>query len=221
VLIGEAKSAYVILSIVVLNAIIGFVQEYRADKAMEALQKMAASHAQVLRNGQPQQVLTADLVPGDLVLLEAGNVIPADVRFLETHALKVDESSLTGESSNVEKTVEALPSGEYSLGDRLNLGYKGTSVTNGRATAYVVATGMGTELGKIATLIQTAEVVTPLQKRLGTLGKRLSVAALVVGRYFLGLAACGASPGRTCCWSPSRWPLRPCQRRYPRWSPSR
>ena len=187
VLIGEAKSAYVILAIVMLNAVIGFVQEYRANKAMEALQKMAASHAQVLRNGQPQEVLTANLVPGDVVVLEAGNVIAADVRFLETHALKVDESSLTGESNNVEKTVEALPPGNYPLGDRLNLGYKGTSVTNGRATAYVVATGMHTELGKIAALIQTAEVVTPLQKRLGKLGKRLSVVALVVGGLFFGV----------------------------------
>ena len=187
VLIGEAKSAYVILAIVLLNGVIGFVQEYRADKAMGALQKMAASHAQVLRDGQPVEVLAADLVPGDVVLLEAGHVIPADVRFLETHALKVDESSLTGESNNVEKNPEALPTGEYPLGDRLNLGYKGTSVTNGRATAYVVTTGMQTELGKIATLIQTAEVVTPLQKRLGTLGKRLSGAALVIGGLFFGV----------------------------------
>ena len=187
VLIGEAKSAYVILAIVVLNAVVGFMQEYRADKAMEALQKMAASHALVLRDGQPATVPTAELVPGDVVLLEAGNVIPADVRFLETHALKVDESSLTGESSNVEKTPDVLPAGEYPLGDRVNLGYKGTAVTNGRATAYVVATGMQTELGKIATLIQTAEVVTPLQKRLGTLGKRLSGAALVAGALFFGV----------------------------------
>ncbi|MDB5267791.1 MAG: calcium-transporting ATPase [Hymenobacter sp.] len=187
VLVGEAKSAYVILAIVVLNALIGFWQEYRANKALEALQKMAASHAQVLRDNQPTTVLTAELVPGDVVLLEAGNVIPADVRFLETHALKVDESSLTGESTNVEKTPEPLPAGEYPLGDRLNLGYKGTSVTNGRATAYVVATGMQTELGKIASLLQTAETVTPLQKRLGTLGKRLSVAALVVGALFFGV----------------------------------
>lgn len=187
VLIGEAKSAYVILAIVGLNAIIGFVQEYRADKAMEALQKMAASHAQALRDGQAQQVPTAELVPGDVVALEAGNVIPADVRFLEVFTLKVDESSLTGESSNVEKTVDALPAGEYSLGDRVNLGYKGTSVTNGRATAYVVATGMKTELGKIASLIQTAEVITPLQKRLGTLGRRLSVVALAVGALFFGM----------------------------------
>ncbi|SET36578.1 cation-translocating P-type ATPase [Hymenobacter actinosclerus] len=187
VLIGEAKSAYVILAIVGLNAVIGFVQEYRADKALEALQQLAASHALVLRDGLPQQVLTAALVPGDVVLLEAGNVLPADVRFLETHALKVDESSLTGESRNVEKTVEALPPGDYALGDRLNLGYKGTSVTNGRATAYVVATGMATELGKIATLIQTKEVVTPLQKRLGTLGKRLSGAVLVVAALFFAV----------------------------------
>ena len=187
VLIGEVKSAFVILAIVLLNGVIGFVQEYRADKAMEALHKMAASHAQALRDGQPVEVLTTDLVPGDVVLLEAGHVIPADVRFMETHALKVDESSLTGESNNVEKTPDALPVGEYSLGDRLNLGYKGTSVTNGRATAYVVTTGMQTELGKIATLIQTAEVVTPLQKRLGTLGKRLSGAAVVVGGLFFAV----------------------------------
>jgi Ca2+-transporting ATPase len=186
VLVGEARSAYVILAIVVLNAAVGFWQEYRADKALEALQKMAASHAQVLRDGQAATVLAAELVPGDVVLLEAGNVVPADVRFLETHALKVDESSLTGESANAEKTPDALPAGEYSLGDRRNLGYKGTFVTNGRATAYVVATGMKTELGRIATLIQTPETVTPLQKRLGTLGKRLAGAALVVGALFFG-----------------------------------
>jgi len=187
VLIGEAKSAYVILAIVLLNGVIGFVQEYQANKAMDALQKMAASHAQARRNGQVAAVLTAELVPGDVVLLEAGNVIPADVRFLETHALKVDESSLTGESANVEKTPDALSLGEYSLGDRHNLGYRGTFVTNGRATAYVTSTGMHTELGKIATLIQTAEIVTPLQKRLSTLAKRLSGAALVAGALFFAL----------------------------------
>ncbi|GAA4005282.1 cation-translocating P-type ATPase [Hymenobacter fastidiosus] len=184
---GEWKSVYVILAIVVLNAVIGFVQEYRADKAMEALQKMAASQAQVLRNGQPVEIAAADLVPGDVAVLEAGDVIPADVRFLETHALKVDESSLTGESANVEKTPDALPAGELPLGDRLNMGYKGTFVTNGRATAYVVATGMKTELGKIATLIQTDETVTPLQKRLATLGKYLSAAALLIGALFFGV----------------------------------
>ena len=186
-LVGELKSTYVILAIVVLNAAIGFWQEYRAEKAMAALQKMGASEAQVLREGQTRKIPAADLVPGDVVLLEAGNIIPADLRLLETHALKVDESSLTGESANVEKNSEPLPAGEYPLGDRLNLGYKGTFVTNGRATAYVTATGMSTELGKIAKLVQTEEVATPLQKRLGTLGKRLAGAALVIGALFFGL----------------------------------
>ncbi|MCY7359421.1 MAG: cation-translocating P-type ATPase [Rudanella sp.] len=176
--VGELKSTYVILAIIVLNTIIGFVQEYRAEKAMEALKKMAANQARVLRNKQTIDVATADLVPGDVTLLEAGNVIPADVRFIDTHALKVDESSLTGESDNVEKTPDTLPEGDYSLGDRLNMGYKGTFVTNGRATAYVVATGMATELGKIATLIQTEESDTPLQKRLASFGKSLAAAAL-------------------------------------------
>ena len=185
-IVGEVKSTYIILTIVVLNAIVGFIQEYRAEKAMEALKKMAANQAQVLRSGQTLSVATTDLVPGDVTLLEAGNIIPADVRFVETHALKVDESSLTGESDNVEKNPDALPSGAYPLGDRLNMGYKGTFVTNGRATAYVVATGMNTELGKIAKLIQTDETTTPLQKRLATFGKGLSIGALVICLLFFG-----------------------------------
>jgi Ca2+-transporting ATPase len=153
--VGEAHSAYVILAIVVLNALIGFGQEYRAEKAMAALQKMAASQEQVLRGGQPQSVPTASLVPGDVLLLEAGNIIPANVRLLEAHALKVDASSLTGESANVEKDPAAMPAADAPLGDRRNLGYRGTAITAGRATAYVIATGMRTELGKIASLIQT------------------------------------------------------------------
>ncbi len=186
-LVGELKSTYVILAIVVLNALVGFIQEYRAEKALEALQKMAATQAQVLRKDQPVKVAAADLVPGDVAVLEAGNVIPADVRFIETFALKVDESSLTGESTNVEKKPAVLPAGDYPLGDRLNIGYKGTFVTNGRATAYVVATGMHTELGRIAQLIQTDETATPLQKRLATLGKRLAAGAVGIGVLFFGV----------------------------------
>ncbi|UOQ69453.1 cation-translocating P-type ATPase [Hymenobacter volaticus] len=186
-IIGELNSACVILAIVLLNALVGFGQEYRADQAMAALQKMAAYQAVVVRGGQPLKVAAADLVPGDVTLLEAGNVIPADVRFVETHALKVDESSLTGESNNVVKISPALAAGAYPLGDRLNLGYKGTFVTNGRATAYVVATGMHTELGKIAQLIQTTETATPLQKRLAVFGKWLAGAALALCVLFFGL----------------------------------
>ena len=185
--VGEWKSTYVILAIVVLNAVIGFFQEYRAEEAMAALKKMATNQAQVLRNGQPATLDAADLVPGDVTVLEAGNVIPADVRFLDTHALKVDESSLTGESDNVEKSPAVLPEGDYSLGDRLNMGYKGTFVTNGRATAYVVTTGMNTELGQIAKLIQTDETATPLQKRLGTFGKYLAAGAVAVCLLFFGI----------------------------------
>ncbi|MGY3090942.1 Ca2+-transporting ATPase [Hymenobacter sp. UYAg731] len=184
VLVGEAQSAYVILAIIALNAALGFGQEYRADKAMAALQQLDPPQAQVLRDGQPRAVPAASLVPGDVVLLEAGNVIPADIRFLETHALKVDESSLTGESANVEKNPAPLALGTYPLGDRLNLGYKGTFVTNGRATAYVVATGMHTELGKIASLLQMPDTPTPLQQRLGTFGKWLAAGAVGICAVF-------------------------------------
>ena len=141
----------------------------------------------MLRNGQPLDVEAVTLVPGDVALLEAGDIIPADVRFIDTHALNVDESSLTGESANVEKNPDTLPEGDYSLGDRLNIGYKGTFVTSGRATAYVVATGMTTELGKIAKLVQTDEADTPLQKRLGTFGKQLAVGAIVICLIFFGV----------------------------------
>ena len=135
--VGQMKSTYVILAIVLLNALVGFIQEYRAEKAMAALTKMAASQAQVLRDNQAVRVAAADLVPGDVVSLEAGNVIPADVRFVAAHVLKMDESSLTGESANAAKNPNALLPGEYAFGDPVNLGYKGTFVTNGRGTAYV------------------------------------------------------------------------------------
>ncbi|MFD2935733.1 cation-translocating P-type ATPase [Spirosoma flavum] len=185
-LVGEVNSTYVIVAIILLNALVGFIQEYRAEKAMEALKKMSANQAQVLRDNQVSKIEASDLVPGDVTLLEAGNIIPADVRFIETHALKVDESSLTGESTNVEKTSDVLPPGEYPLGDRLNMGYKGTFVTNGRASAYVMGTGMNTELGRIAKLIQTDETATPLQKRLAGFGKGLSAAVLVIcGIFFV------------------------------------
>ncbi len=179
-ILGDVVDTAVILTIIILNAIVGFVQEYRADKAMEALQKMAASVARILREGKNIDIATEDIVPGDVVMLEAGNIIPADVRFLETHQVKADESTLTGESQNVEKIANELPDGEYALGDRINMGFKGTFITNGRALAYVTDTGMKTELGRIATMIQTEEVSTPLQKRLAAFGKRLSVGILII-----------------------------------------
>ena len=173
-ILGDVTDTIIILAIVVINAFVGFIQEYRAEKAMEALKNMAANHALILREGKMIDIPASDLVPGDVVILEAGNIIPADVRFFETHQVKVDESALTGESHNVEKIPEELSGGEYPLGDRVNMGYKGTFITNGRGLAYVVATGMNTELGQIAKMIQTDETTTPLQKRLAAFGKRLS-----------------------------------------------
>lgn len=179
-ILGDLTDSVIILAIVVINAVVGFVQEYRAEKVMEALKRMAASNARVLRDGRSIDIPASDLVPGDVVMLEAGNIIPADVRFFETHQIKVDESALTGESHNVEKHPHELPDGDYSLGDRLNMGFKGTFITNGRALAYIVTTGMNTELGHIAKMIQVDEISTPLQKRLAAFGKRLSVGILII-----------------------------------------
>ena len=187
-IIGDLTDTIIILAIIIINAIVGFIQEYRAEKAMQALKKMVANHARIMREGKMITIPASDLVPGDVVVLEAGNVIPADIRFFETHQIKVDESALTGESNNVEKNTEELPEGNYALGDQTNMGYKGTSITNGRALGYVVATGMHTELGHIAKMIQTDETTTPLQKRLAAFGKRLSIIILIICTviFFIG-----------------------------------
>lgn len=187
-IIGDVTDTVIILAIIIINAVVGFIQEYRAEKAMEALKKMAASHTRILREGNIIDIPASNLVPGDVVILEAGNIIPADVRFFETHQVKVDESALTGESHNVEKNPDRLSERDYMIGDRVNMGYKGTSITNGRALAYVVSTGMRTELGHIAKMIQTDETITPLQKRLTAFGKRLSIGILIICTiiFFIG-----------------------------------
>jgi Ca2+-transporting ATPase len=185
--LGDVTDTVIILAIIILNAVVGFIQEYRAEKAMEALKLMAAANARILREGKTIDIPASDLVPGDVVMLEAGNIIPADIRFFETHQIKVDESALTGESHNVEKNPDELPEGDYPLGDRINMGFKGTFITNGRALAYVAATGMNTELGRIAKMIQTDETSTPLQKRLAAFGKRLSVCILIICTVIFGI----------------------------------
>ncbi len=178
--LGDLTDTLIILAIIILNATVGFIQEYRSEKAMEALKNMVPSYARIMREGNTLEIASANLVPGDVVLLEAGNIIPADIRFFETHQIKVDESALTGESQNVQKNSDTLPKGDYSLGDRINMGFKGTYVTNGRGMGYVMATGMNTELGLIAKMIQTHEKSTPLQRRLTTFGKRLSFYVLLI-----------------------------------------
>ena len=180
-LIGEPTDTIAILIIVVLNGVIGFVQEYRAERAVAALRMLAAPNATVRRGGQVCTISASQLVPGDIVLVEAGNIVPADLRLVETAQLKVEEAALTGESVPVEKHDAPLTEAEVPLGDHFNMAYKGTVATYGRGSGVVVATGMKTELGKIAALLREEEEgKTPLQKRLARFGQHLALAALAI-----------------------------------------
>jgi len=189
-LLGDTKNTIAILAIVALYALLGFSQEYRAEKAIAALKKMSVPNVRVLRDGKLQELPAHDLVPGDIIQLETGNVLPADLRLLEAVNLRIQEAALTGESEPIEKHTAALSGEDLPLGDRRNMGYMGTIVTQGRGLALVIATGMQTELGKIAELIQQVKQEnTPLQRRLDALGKNLAligvgIAALI---FVLGL----------------------------------
>lgn len=195
-LLGDWKNAIAISAIVLLYALLGFIQEYRAGQAIAALKKLSVPNVYVLREGALKKISARDLVPGDIIQLEAGNVLPADVRLLEAVNLRIQEAALTGESEPVEKQTAALSGEDPSagsgqvlpLGDRRNMGYMGTIVTQGRGLALVVATGMKTELGKIADLIQQSGAdVTPLQKRLDRLGKNLAVVGFVIALFIAAL----------------------------------
>ena len=180
-LIGEPQDTIAIVVIVLLNGLIGFVQELRADRAMAALKRLAAVQAQVWRGGERVQVASADLVSGDIVALEAGNVVAADLRLLGGAQLRIDESALTGESVPVDKDGAQLVERDTGVADRVNMAYKGTTVTHGRARGVVVATGMTTELGKIAALLAgDGRLRTPLQRRLADLGRRLAMAVIAI-----------------------------------------
>lgn len=177
---GDSADTIIILVIVLLNAIVGFLQEYRAEKAMDALKKMATPQSTVIRNGQVNTISSAELVPGDVVLLEAGNTVPADLRLFDSHSLRVEEASLTGESVAVDKTTEVIQEQDIPIGDRFNMVYKSTQVTNGRARGVVVSTGMNTEIGQIARMLQEEEGGTPLQKRMADFGKKISYLILFI-----------------------------------------
>jgi len=177
--IGDLTDTLAIVVIVLLNAVIGFVQSWRADRALAALQQLAAAQASVLRDSQTHTVAAAALVPGDIVMLEAGNQVPADLRLIEVAQLQIDESVLTGESVTVAKHSATLPANtSLALGDQLNMVFKGSTATHGRARGLVVATGMATELGKVAQLLDTETRNTPLQNRLAAFGKRLALVVI-------------------------------------------
>lgn len=186
--LGEVQDTIAILVIVVLNAFLGFTQEYRAEQAMAALKKMASPIVKVRRDGHVKKIEAQQLVPGDIVLLEAGDSVPADGRLVESANLRVQEASLTGESTAVDKEADSEAYETSPLGDRHNMVFMGTSVTLGRGSAVIVETGMRTQLGKIADMIQTVSSgPTPLQRRMARLGSSLAVVALFIVALVFGL----------------------------------
>ena len=180
--IGDLKDTVVITAIVVLNGVIGFIQEFRAERAMAALKQMTSPSARVVRDGDVGVIAASQLVPGDVVRLETGDIVAADLRLTDAIALRINEAALTGESEPASKTVAALPDvSDALLADQRNMAFKGTAVTYGRGSGVVTGTGMATALGRIADLLQEhAAGPTPLQRRLTVLSKRLAAAALVV-----------------------------------------
>ena len=184
----DPTDAIVILAVVILNAIVGVIQESKAEEAIEALQKMASPVATVLRDGEPVHVKGEEIVVGDIVVLEAGDVVPADMRLLEVNTIKIEEAALTGESVPVEKDL-VIPEGEdVGIGDRSNMAFASTNVTYGRALGVVTATGMDTEVGKIAHMLaNTEESKTPLQENQDALGKWLTIMILVIAVIIFGI----------------------------------
>jgi Ca2+-transporting ATPase len=193
--LGHTVEAVAITVIVLFAVLLGFIQEYRAERAIEALRRMAAPTATALREGREVEIPARELVPGDVIHLESGDKVPADVRLVEAVNLQMEEAALTGESVPVEKHTAALDRPDLALGDRRNLGYAGTTVTYGRGTALVVATGMGTEFGRIAQMLETVETArTPLQENLDKAGRILAVIALVVVAIIVGIGLSRGQP---------------------------
>ena len=187
-LIGEHIDAYVIGIIVILNALLGFIQEYRADKAVESLKKLSAPKAHVMREDRVQEIDATQVVPGDILVLAEGDRIPADARLIEAMSLEVNESALTGESTSAVKQTEILTDASLTIGDRKNMVFMNTVITRGRGTAVVIGTGMTTEIGLIAKSISEQKTPeTPLQKKLGIVAKNLGIAALAISAAVFGL----------------------------------
>ena len=186
---GNLESTIVIFAVLILNAILGTVQHFKAEKSLESLKAMSSPTAKVLRDGKRAMIPSAQIVPGDIVELEAGDMVVADGRILENFSLKVNESSLTGESEGVEKTTDVIPGDEVALGDRKNMVFSGSLVTYGRALVVVTGTGMNTELGKVAALMnQTQQRKTPLQQSLDDFSKKLAIVIMAICVLVFGLS---------------------------------
>src|SRR5699024_6025317 len=185
---GDLADAVVIMIVVILNAIMGVFQESKAEEAIDALQSMASPEAHVRRNGKIQVMKSTEIVPGDIVSLEAGDVVPADMRLIEENSLQVEEAALTGESVPTEKDIETI-SEEVGIGDRTNMVYSSTNVTYGRGLGIVTGTAMDTEVGHIASMLETTEAKkTPLQEDQEDLGKALTymIIGIAILTFFVG-----------------------------------
>ncbi|MBK6489945.1 MAG: cation-translocating P-type ATPase [Gemmatimonadetes bacterium] len=194
-MVGEPHDSVAIVAIIVINGALGFSQEYRAEQAVRSLRAMAAPLARVRRDGVTSMIAARELVPGDVVELETGMIAPADVRLLRVRRLRIDESALTGESQGVNKSVVALPGRSIPLGDRVNMAWKGTIVAYGRGEGVVVATGMATELGRVASLLDEAEqLLTPLQRRLRQFATQLAVVVVLLCTALFGLGLLRGEP---------------------------
>ena len=184
---GDVESAIVIFAVLILNAVLGTVQSVKAEKSLKALKSLSSPHAHVLRDGKKCAILSTQVVPGDVLLLEVGDMVAADARILCNHSLQVNESALTGESTNVDKQDIEMTE-ETPLADRVNMVYSGTLVTYGRAEALVTATAMNTEMGKIAGLMnQTKSVKTPLQRSMDDFSRKLAVLIMVICLLVFGM----------------------------------
>lgn len=189
IMLDEATDAIIILLVVLINAIIGVVQESKAEAALEALKNLSSPTAMVRRNGKVMEIPAAELVVGDIVILEAGRIIPADLRLIQSVNLKIEESALTGESVPVDKDANFISTEEIGIGDRINMAYSSTSVSYGRGEGVVAYTGMDTEIGKIASMLNDSnDELTPLQKRLNDLGKLLGIVAIIIVIAMFGIA---------------------------------
>src|SRR5690606_30298327 len=193
--IGHETDALVIAAVVVVNAIIGFVQEGRAEEALEAIRAMIDPHASVIRDGRRVTIAADEVVPGDIVLLEAGDRVPADLRLVKARSLRVDEAILTGESVPVDKALNPVDI-DAALGDRVSMAFSGTFVTAGQGTGVVVATGAATELGRISTMIGAVEqLTTPLVRQMDEFARQISVAVLGISALVFGYAVLVQSYG--------------------------
>ncbi|GCF95149.1 ATPase [Enterococcus florum] len=192
----EIVDSIIILAVVIINAVMGVLQESKAEQAIEALREMSTPNANVLRDGHTESIKSTDLVPGDVVMLEAGDVVPADLRLIEAASLKIEEAALTGESVPVEKEMVTIDQQDVGIGDRVNMAFSNSNVTYGRGRGIVVGTGMSTEVGKIAGMIaQADETETPLKNNLNQLGKFLTAAIIVIAAvmFVVGIAINGTS----------------------------